>query len=95
LAALATMVLTENRFAALSASRFGKVGATITSKNTKTGEHLMRCVETIDLGQDKLVNVLVPPDKLNWQKSGKRRNRVSTFDGTAMLSGLQVLLLLA
>ena len=40
-AALATMVLTVNRVVALSASRFGKVGATITSKNTKTGEDLM------------------------------------------------------
>lgn len=80
--ALVTMVLTAgNQVYALSSS-FGKIGAAMTTTNIVTGEEVMPCVETVDLGKDKLVNILVPPDELNRQKNGKRGNKILTSDGS-------------
>ena len=79
LAASIAILSTLSRTTAFSASRFDKVAA---SSPPKSLEKLMPQIETIDLGEDKLVSILVPPDDLNRQKSGKTGMKIRTNDGT-------------
>lgn len=82
MAVFAASILTDNNVSALSRSRFGNSAATSVTANTTTGKKLLPLIETVDLGEDKLVSFFVPPDEENRQKNGEKGMKVTTFDGS-------------